>query len=856
MIFCGLSNVYGQITKIRGFVMDKDNDAAVAGVIIQVKDATDKNLAYTFSDEKGAFSIDCSTYRSANVLEFHLMGYAEKRIKISEIESPITVYLEPQSTQLKDVIVTAPDIEQRSDTLVYYMSHYAKESDQNIADVLKRLPGIKVEEDGEIKYNGEPINKFYIDGADFVDGRYGLATENILPSDVASVEVMENHQPIQALQGLEFSQQAGLNIKLREQARHRWIAILDGGVGLEPVLYNASAFAMRISGKWQNMETMRVNNTGWNPQLQSQKHTVSNLFGNDYTDNLWPDYINLGMSAVPLAENRTRDNLSLLVNSSNSWHLDKGKDVRFNLNYESDRLDNLSGYETNYLDEGIPRFIETNLLESCSHRINGHGAAIINTPSMYLTDNFHIDAHWQKLSSVVGGTRTLSQKANIPKFDITNDLQMVKRVSGNLLTVSSRNRFYHRPHSLDVVSEAPIAQSQGLTTQDFRSVTELKYGWLKAKWNIYLRGGLDFDYHRMKSNLDGITLPFITECDYHSLLMGVYAASEASYNSYRWLVTMSLPIGLKTYHIRDGQTAPNMTNSYLSVAPFVYVRYKFNAQMDVITQLKYSLEPPQVTCQIPAVIMQDYRNFCLAVPTTEYCHNSSAALSLRYRNPIRSLFFNIVGKYDWNNNPLINDQRFLSDYILNTFAVNSNVTRRFNVNGNISKGLMSGKIHISLDAGYAEGKSSAMRDGQKISYRQSAIALQPGLKGYFTKWFSTDYKIGYTTNKLRIKNGDTSNYQTLKQSLSIALVPLKGWQFSFGGEHYLTRFSSSRSSNLILADASATWEPTKSLGFSLKATNILNKKEYQYASYGLLSETNYMYRIRGRNIMLSMLVRI
>jgi outer membrane receptor protein involved in Fe transport len=299
-----------------------------------------------------------------------------------------------------------------------------------------------------------------------------------------------------------------------------------------------------------------------------------------------------------------------------------------------------------------------------------------------------------------------------------------------------------------------------------------------------------------------------------------------------------------------------MTNSYLSVAPFVYVRYKLNAQMDVITQLKYSLEPPQVTCHIPAVIMQDYRNLCLAVPTTEYCHNSSAALSLRYRNPIRSLFFNIVGKYDWNNNPLINDQRFLSDYILNTFAVNSNVTRRFNVNGNISKGLMSGKIHISLDAGYAEGKSFAMRDGQKISYRQSAIALQPGLKGYFTKWFSTDYKIGYTTNKLRIKNGDASNYQTLKQSLSIALVPLKGWQFSFGGEHYLTRFSSSRSSNLILADASATWEPTKSLEFSLKATNILNKKEYQYASYGLLSETNYMYRIRGRNIMLSMLVRI
>lgn len=854
MIFCALSHIYGQATKIKGFVIDKDTEAAVDGVIIQVKDKAGKNFAYTFSDDNGSFSIDFDASCSASVIVFHLMGYAEKRIRISDIKSPVRVYLESQHTQLDDVIVTAPDIEQRSDTLVYYLSHYAKESDRNIADVLKRLPGIKVEESGEIKYNGEPINKFYIDGADFADGRYGLATENILPSDVASVEVMENHQPIQALQGLEFSQQAGINIKLREQARHRWIAILDGGIGLSPVLYNASAFAMRISGKWQNMETVRINNTGWNPQSQSHKHTVSNLFSSDYIDYLWPDYINLGTSSAPLAENRTRDNFSVLANSSNSWHLDKGKDVRFNLNYESDRLDNLSGYETNYLDEYIPRFIETNSLKSYSHWLNGQGTVAINTPAMYLTDNLYIDAHWQDFSSAVGGTLSLSQKAYIPEFNFTNDLQMVKRVSGNLLSVSSRNRYYYHPHRLDVVYDASVEQE--LTTQDFRSVTELKYGWLKAKWNIYVRGGLDINYHHLKSNLDGTASPLVTECDFQSLLMRVYAAPEASYSSYRWLVTLSLPIGLKTNHIYGGQTGSNMTKCYLSVAPFVYVRYKLNARMDAIAQLKYSLEPPEATCHIPAAIMQNFRNLYLAVPTTDFYHYRSAAVNLRYRNPIKSLFFNIIGKYDWNSYPLINDQIFLNNYILNTFTLNSNDTRCFNVNGNISKGLMSGKIHISLDASYADVISSAMRDGQKLSYRQSAIVLQPGLKGYFTNWFSTDYKIGYTINKLRIKNGDTSNYQTIKQFLSLVLIPLKGWQFSVGGEHYYTRFSSSRSSNLILVDASATWEPTKKLEFSIKATNILNKKEYRYASYGLLSETDYMYRIRGRNIMLSMQIRI
>ena len=387
-------------------------------------------------------------------------------------------------------------------------------------------------------------------------------------------------------------------------------------------------------------------------------------------------------------------------------------------------------------------------------------------------------------------------------------------------------------------------------------MTELKYGWMKAKWNIYIRGGLDLNYHRLESNLDGITLPYITACDYKSFVMRMYAAPETSYSSYRWLVTMSLPIGLYASHIAEGEAITGSTKGYLSVEPLAYVRYKLNARMDVIAQAKYSLKPPYANCHLPAVIMQDFRNLSLSVPITEYYHNRSAALNLRYRNPIKSFFFNIAGKYDWNTYPLINSQVFVNDFILNSFDVKSNDARLFNVNGNVSKGLLRGRIHIGFDAAYAEGKSSAIRDEQEISYRQSAFTLQSRLKGYFTNWFSTDYKIGYTFNKLQIIKGDATNYQTLRQFLSLGFLPSKGWQFSVGGEHYLTRFSSSKSSGLILVDASASWEPTKTLKFGIEATNILNRKEYRYASYGLLNETEYMYRIRGRNVMLSMQVRI
>ena len=426
-MFFGLTITYGQTKEICGKVFDQEDNSPIAGVIVQIKDSVGNSYQYTITNNKGEYCIRYNV-SVAELLRFQCMGYKPQEIQIAEVQTTQTVYLVSQPTQLRDVIIKAPDIEQRSDTLTYYMSKYATAEDKKIADVLKRLPGIKVEDNGQIKYNGEPINNFYIDGSDFMDGRYGVATENINPADVASVEVLENHQPMQVLKGLEFSDQAGLNIKLKEEVRHRWISILNGGVGLSPLLYDASAFAMRIAGKWQSMETVRVNNTGWNPASQSTQHIYNDIFGNGYVDELWSDYINVGISSSPIDESRTRDVFSILVNTSNSWHIGEGKDVKYNLTYEGERLDYLTGYETNYFDENIPSFIERNSMHTQAHRLNGQWALQINRPTIFLKDNLYIDADWNSARSNVSGTMSLSQKTETPSFSATNDLQLVKRI--------------------------------------------------------------------------------------------------------------------------------------------------------------------------------------------------------------------------------------------------------------------------------------------------------------------------------------------------------------------------------------------------------------------------------------------
>ena len=67
------------------------------------------------------------------------------------------------------------------------------------------MPGIEVLDDGKILYQGKPINKYYIEGLDLLEGKYNLANKNLPHKEVTKVQVLENHQPIKVLDSLVYS---------------------------------------------------------------------------------------------------------------------------------------------------------------------------------------------------------------------------------------------------------------------------------------------------------------------------------------------------------------------------------------------------------------------------------------------------------------------------------------------------------------------------------------------------------------------------------------------------------------------------------------------------------------------------
>ena len=840
-LFLGLLSASAAVPEIvSGIIVDVETRQPVAGTVVQALNKRGKATAFASSNATGSFKIKLSD--TTDSISFRSMGYETLKLP-RNYDFSKGVEMLPKTTQLKDVIVQAPDIYAKGDTLVFNVARYSNATDNAIIDVIKRLPGIKVEEDGTIMYQGKPINKFYIDGDDFLDGQYGLATNNISHKDVKSVEVMENHQPVKALEGIDFPEEAGINIKLNEGAKGKWIGVAKVGTGVQPWLYDGSLYAMRLAPKVQNILTFRAGNTGWNPEEQIMEHDFSDMLFTGYSESLWQEYIAADIINAPLNEKRTRDNLSWLANSITAWKRGDTS-MRFKLNYVGDRLDYNSGLQTDYFSQSIPEFIQNNSLRTQSHDVSAQFNMQINKRGYFLKDKFTFEGVWENSHSAITGSFELDQRIRRRNVSVNNDLKLVKRNDKKLFELTSRNSFSHRPDRLFVVGEENATQNVG--TNDFRSTTETRWGKLNRFWKFYINGGVDLNYHHLDLYLFGMG-DFDNSRFFNTFLSNIYATPQLDYERNGWL--LSTKIQAKWLH-----NSIDNRHDYINLFPRVYIRKKTSAKSEISASISYLLNSPQAYMNIDVPVMSDYRNIFIANDIDKYSQNIAATASYRYRNPLTSFFANASLTYNYRRSSFMSNQLFIDDFIVSTYADKLSGNHFWSITGGLSKGLCHSRMVIGMDVNASTSSASSMRDNIVEDYSQQTLSIKPYFKGSLCKWLSVNYDANYGFSQLKIGNTSNSTH-SFNQKFYATLIPHDRWQFTLGAEHFLTRFPEGNTENLVLLDASAVWHVSSKLRLSLTANNLLDKRHYQYVTYGTLSRSEHSFQIRPRDILASIQVR-
>lgn len=183
-----------------------------------------KQQVTTFSNLRGEFQIQIAPPKNSNdslLVFIHKPGYNAfyQKLPVPKSETDLgTFFLTPESKILEDVVIRSriPPIIVRNDTTEYVVDSFQRKTGATIGDVLKTLPGIEVDADGNITHNGKPVTKILVNGEDFFGGKKEIALEH-LPADlVARLQVLDSKTQEQIFSGLQASgEEKTINITIK-----------------------------------------------------------------------------------------------------------------------------------------------------------------------------------------------------------------------------------------------------------------------------------------------------------------------------------------------------------------------------------------------------------------------------------------------------------------------------------------------------------------------------------------------------------------------------------------------------------------------------------------------------------------
>ena len=143
-----------------GYVKDADDTKRLDYASVVALDENNSPLSYCLTDKNGYFNLSLQDDKKVKSVSVTILGYKKRLLPIGSFKNGMVISLHPERTTLREVVVKSKRLMQRSDTLIYSVSGFRQKQDRSIADVLAKMPGIEVAENGMIKYQGKPINKF------------------------------------------------------------------------------------------------------------------------------------------------------------------------------------------------------------------------------------------------------------------------------------------------------------------------------------------------------------------------------------------------------------------------------------------------------------------------------------------------------------------------------------------------------------------------------------------------------------------------------------------------------------------------------------------------------------------------
>lgn len=857
LLLCAFAITSMAQSVISGKVSNTEGDGVdFVSVIASPANAPKTILASAFTDENGKFQMSVKSECDSLILKASSVEIAPTEIIVPNRTGNYEIIVENRAVELKEVVVRSKKVYSHGDTINYNVGSFLSQTDQSIADVLKKMPGITVSDAGQVSYQGKPIKNFYIEGLDLMKGHYGIATNNIDPNNIATVQVLENHQDIKALKGLRPEEQASINLRLKEGVKgvFNLIATLGGGYGDEG-LWNNSAIATYFRRNSQFLATYKSNNTG--EDLSQELYS----FDNDYsrTSNI----STISMPSAPGIDKRFYYfNRSHNATFNNVYRVGKSGEFSINAAYLNDRdMRQSHSATTNYLPDGGVNTVDE-MMDGTARMQKAYGdlTYMNNGDENYLKEQLKFD--WSTTdadSRIVAGGDNVSQIGKTDTYRLLNKFHMTHRNSSDRgFEISSLVNLEKRPHSLSVSPNLfPNIIPGDMLYQhvDFRNIsTENSAGLLSAlkvgNFTLHPSAIVNYHHNSLESRLDAADNDLTL--DHLDAGVGV----EMMFSTRKIHASLYLPMKYRLFRLNNRLDGDITDKNRFRVEPSFNFTYKFNSSHNLKASAMLNYMTPSIETLYSGHILTSYRQLSAYDVAGLYeGMNQHYTLGYDFKNILSMSFAG--AEVSWNRQSP--EVLYGSCY---DGIVQRTISRRTSENGD----MLSAKIHasqgfdwrrlkIGASVTYTYYDSPLLVQDEVLRYSGNNIGVNADISLAPFKWLGVSYQGNYSQSATQQNGYDRFPWlRTVTNKASLDFTIPGGVTLTTSFYNYYNNFNVGDKSFLLLnAEAKYT---IKRFSFTLSCDNLLNRKSYVYSSLSALTESKAIYNIRPRSVLLKIRFRI
>ena len=848
-------------TVLNGSVKDTEGEPLPNIKVLAYKAGSRIIVAYAGTDNEGRYSLSVTAETDSLDVATSSLFFEKQTKRIANRSQTVDFALREEVQELKGVTVQARSIEQKGDTLEYIVGSFVQKQDKSIEDVLKRMPGIEVADDGKITYQGLPIQKFYVEGMDLMGGSYAAVSKNLPHQSVSSVEVYENHQPIKMLEDRVESEQASINIKLAKDVALTGTAKV--GLGAWPFLWNVNLTPMLFSGKVQALAACRTNNTGDDLTLYSRMLTIEN-YQNERPAKLGEE-LSIKQASTPLfSSNRYLDNRTHLININTLFPVSENTTLRVNLYYLNDlRKQSVSQSNTLYLAADTIAYTEQIDNRLRDNQLFGTITLNRNDRAYYLDNKLNFAKAWDNAFGIdVNNGVPVCQTLKTPALSVDNDLRLIFPVGKRLLDFTSYIGYGQTPHRLEVEpgqfadllndSLAYAKTTQRLNTRQYFADHAVSAIFTAGRFTIRPKVGFLFVERQIASHLalsNGATewqSDLAPDAQVRRRNTKPYLSTSVEYKRKRFSAGIDLPFCLQTVLVQSENNGDRMTK--LLFNPVVWSRLKLGNFWTFNTSTRMTHRVENYNSWMDIYLLTDYQDLVLRKAPLSLSRTLSGSVSVQFKEPFISL--NADLRYGLGYTHSENMYRYeIGEGGTSLMQVMTMPNNSFyqTLSGSIRKYFSPIRTSIGLKGNLLDSKGVALVNDALMNTHSVSYSLSPSLMFKVTEWLNVDYSMNY--NKLySFINEQKRNEITYWRHFGKAFAFLKNNQtISLTTEYYRHQ-----SQPYLFVDASYEFSIKKpKLDFEVRWDNIFNSKQYvsYYSSAFSIQET--VYTLRPMDVLVS-----